>query len=201
MRGRRLARGHGLGLGLATVKRIVQLLNYPLRLRSIPGKGSRFSVQIPLADPARAQPISATIEQKVPNLIGGKLIVVIDDEESVRLGMQSLLESWGCKCITAMDGTEALANLDGRTPDFILADLRLRGNDTGIEAIGMLRAKLGESLPAVLISGDTATDQLRKVSAAGLTMMHKPLKPVRLRALINHYFASRGERRTADGVL
>jgi two-component system, sensor histidine kinase len=193
-------RTRGLGLGLATVKRIVQLLNYPLRLRSTPGKGSRFSIQIPLADPARAQPISATIEQKVPNLIGGKLIVVIDDEESVRLGMQSLLESWGCKCITAMDGTEALANLDGRTPDFILADLRLRGNDTGIEAIGMLRAKLGESLPAVLISGDTATDQLRKVSAAGLTMMHKPLKPVRLRALLNHEFASRAERKASEAV-
>jgi signal transduction histidine kinase len=185
-------RSRGLGLGLATVKRISQLLEHPLRLKSTPGKGSRFSIEVPLAGAADLQGISATIEHKVPNLLGGKLIVVIDDEESVRLGMQSLLESWGCQCVAATSAREALASLEGRTPDFIIADLRLSDNDNGIEAIGMLRAKLGESLPAVVISGDTGTDQLRRVSAAGLTMMHKPLKPVRLRALLNHEFATHG---------
>ena len=95
------------------------------------------------------QSIAQTIEQKVPNLIGGKLIVVIDDEESVRLGMQSLLESWGCKCIAAMDSAEALQSLNGssRAPDFIIADLRLRGESTGIDAIRELRAELGDSIP------------------------------------------------------
>ena len=184
-------RSRGLGLGLATVRRIVQLLGHPLWLRSTVGKGSRFTIEVPLADPTRVHSVAATIEQKVPNLIGGKLIVVIDDEESVRLGMQSLLESWGCKCIAAMDSAEALRDINGRAPDFIIADLRLRGESTGIDAIRELRAQLGDSIPAVLISGDTATEQLRKVSAAGLTMMHKPLKAVRLRALLNHEFAKR----------
>jgi two-component system, sensor histidine kinase len=184
-------RSRGLGLGLATVRRIVQLLGHPLWLRSTVGKGSRFTIEVPLADPARVQSVAATIEQKVPNLIGGKLIVVIDDEESVRLGMQSLLESWGCKCIAAMDSAEALRNINGRSPDFIIADLRLRGENTGIDAVRELRMQLGDTIPAVLISGDTATEQLRKVSAAGLTMMHKPLKAVRLRALLNHEFAKR----------
>jgi CheY-like chemotaxis protein len=169
----------------------VQLLGHPLWLRSTVGKGSRFTIEVPIADPARVQSVAATIEQKVPNLIGGKLIIVIDDEESVRLGMQSLLESWGCKCIAAMDSAEALKSINGRAPDFIIADLRLRGESTGIDAIRELRAQLGNSIPAVLISGDTATEQLRKVSAAGLTMMHKPLKAVRLRALLNHEFAKR----------
>ena len=107
--------------------------------------------------------------------------------------MQSLLESWGCKCIAATDSAEALRDLNGnvRAPDFIIADLRLRGETTGIDAIRELRAELGNAIPAVLISGDTATEQLRKVSAAGLTMMHKPLKAVRLRALLNHEFAKR----------
>src|SRR5262245_30166540 len=186
-------RSRGLGLGLATVRRIVQLLGHPLWLRSTVGKGSRFTIEVPVADPTRVQSIAATVEQKVPNLIGGKLIVVIDDEESVRLGMQSLLESWGCKCVAAADSTEALTSLNGngRAPDFIIADLRLRGENTGIDAIRELRAELGNTIPAVLISGDTATEQLRKVSAAGLTMMHKPLKAVRLRALLNHEFAKR----------
>ena len=182
-------RSRGLGLGLATVRRIAQLLDHPLKLRSTPGRGTKFAIEVPLADPARVYSASATVEQKVPNLLGGKLIVVIDDEESVRLGMQSLLESWGCKCIAAMDSAEALGAINGRAPDFIIADLRLRGDANGIDEIRTLRAQLGESIPAVLISGDTATEQLRKVSAAGLTMMHKPLKAVRLRALLNHEFA------------
>lgn len=193
-------RTRGLGLGLATVKRIANLLDHALRLRSVPGKGSRFTIEVPMADPTRVQSISATIEQKVPNLLGGKLILVIDDEASVRLGMQSLLESWGCKCITAMDADEALAGLATRAPDFIIADLRLRGERNGIDEIRMLRERLGAGIPAVLISGDTATDQLRKVSAAGLTMMHKPLKAVRLRALLNHEFAKQSELKTASNA-
>lgn len=184
-------RTRGLGLGLATVRRISTLLDHPLKLDSIVGHGSRFSIEVPLADTQRAPSVSATVEQKVPNLLRGKLIVVVDDEASVRLGMQSLLESWGCKCVTAMDAAEALAGLGSSIPDFIIADLRLRGEDTGIDVIRTLRAQLGDSLPAVLISGDTATEQLRKVSAAGLTIMHKPLKAVRLRALLNHEFARR----------
>ena len=193
-------RTRGLGLGLATVRRISILLGHPLQLRSVPGRGSRFTIEVPLADAERVQSISATVEQKVPNLLRGKLIVVVDDEASVRLGMQSLLESWGCKCITAMDASEALHELGDRLPDFILADLRLKGEDTGVDVIRILRSYLGESIPAVLISGDTATDQLRKVSAAGLTIMHKPLKPVRLRALLNHEFAKRSSARTAADV-
>lgn len=186
-------RSRGLGLGLATVRRIAQLLDHPLRLRSTAGRGSRFVIEIPIADPSKIVAVSATVEHKAPNLIGGKLIVVIDDEESVRLGMQSLLESWGCKCVPANDADEALQLLADRTPDFIIADLRLRDELNGIDAIRQLRARLGEAIPAVLVSGDTATEQLRKVSAAGLTMMHKPLKPVRLRALLNHEFARRSD--------
>ena len=93
--------------------------------------------------------------------------------------------------VRTFDAPEALGSINGRTPDFIIADLRLRGESTGIDAIRELRAQLGNSIPAVLISGDTATEQLRKVSAAGLTMMHKPLKAVRLRAMLNHEFAKR----------
>ncbi len=187
------ARARGLGLGLATVRRIVRLLDHPLQLTSTPGQGSRFVLEAPLADPATITAVSVTAEQKIPNLIRGKLILVIDDEESVRLGMISLLESWGCRGVAAEDAQGAIAALRERIPDFIVADLRLRGGATGVDVIRDLRHALGEPVPAVLISGDTAPEQLRKVSAAGLTMMHKPLKPVRLRALLNHEFARQRE--------
>src|SRR5690606_8596630 len=86
-------RTRGLGLGLATVRRVARLLGHELHLRSIPGRGSRFTLEVPLADPAKVASISATVEQRIPNLLRGKTIVVIDDEASVRLGMQSLLAS------------------------------------------------------------------------------------------------------------
>lgn len=190
-------RKRGLGLGLATVRRLADLLGHPIELRSEVGRGTRFRIRVPLAANQRTQ-AAATLEQKVPNLLRDKTILVIDDEASVRLGMQSLLESWGCRCITAADATEALRNAQGRAPDFILADLRLRAEASGIDAIHSLRAALGRGIPAVLISGDTASEQLRKVSAAGLTLMHKPLKAVRLRALLNHEFARREEMRKAQ---
>jgi signal transduction histidine kinase len=185
-------RKRGLGLGLATVRRLAMLLEHPIELRSRVNRGTMFRVRVPLAA-SQTLPIAATLEQKVPNLLRNKKILVIDDEASVRLGMQSLLESWGCTCITGADATEALRNSQGQIPDFIVADLRLRGDASGIDAIDSLRAALGRNIPAVLISGDTAPEQLRKVSAAGLTLMHKPLKAVRLRALLNHEFARRQE--------
>src|SRR5262249_33114631 len=111
-------RKRGVGLGLATVRRIAQLLGAPLKLRSRLGTGSMFALEIPVAEAAKTPITAATLETKVPNLIGGKTILVIDDEASVRLGMQSLLESWGCKCIAAADADEALRNVNGRTPDF-----------------------------------------------------------------------------------
>jgi two-component system, sensor histidine kinase len=184
-------RRHGLGLGLATVRRIVQLFGYSLALRSEPGKGSVFSLRVPLGEASRADEAEITAEQVVPDLLRDALIVVIDDEAAVRTGMKSLLQSWGCHCVAAADADEALREIDGRIPDFILADLRLRENRSGIDAIRACRAALGEEVPAVLISGDTATERLIEVSVAGLTMLHKPLKAVRLRAYLNHTLAQR----------
>src|SRR5690606_30581756 len=149
-------RRRGLGLGLATVRRILQLLDHPLRLHSEVGRGTRFSIHVPLTNPAQLHSITATLEQKVPNLLGGKRILVIDDEASVRLGSASLLTSWGCQCVAAEDVEQALALLEGRAPDFIIADLRLGAGGNGIEAIAAVRKALGENIPAVLVSGDTA---------------------------------------------
>jgi CheY-like chemotaxis protein len=182
-------RRKGLGLGLSTVQRVASLMGCPLTLRSRVGKGSMFAIEVPLG--LEAQPFThvLTAEIAVPDLLANRTILVVDDEASVRLGMQSLLESWGCRCIAAPGAEEAIDELKNKRPDFIIADFRLRDNKNGIEAVRTLRAALGDSIPAVVLSGDTAVDRLREVSAAGLTMLHKPLKAVRLRALLNHEFA------------
>lgn len=182
-------RRKGLGLGLSTVKRVATLMGCPLMLHSKVARGTMFGIEVPLGLEAQPYTNILTAEIAVPDLLANRTIVVVDDEASVRLGMQSLLESWGCKCIAAPGAEEAIHELHNKAPDFIIADFRLRDNKNGIEAVRALRAALGNTIPAVVLSGDTAVERLREVSAAGLTMLHKPLKAVRLRALLNHEFA------------
>jgi CheY-like chemotaxis protein len=164
-------------------------MSCPLTVRSRVGKGSVFAIEVPLGLEAQPYTHVLTAEIAVPDLLANRMIVVVDDEASVRLGMQSLLESWGCRCIAAPGAQEAIDELHNKKPDFIIADFRLRDNQNGIDAVRALRAALGSTIPAVVVSGDTAVERLREVSAAGLTMLHKPLKAVRLRALLNHEFA------------
>lgn len=182
-------RRKGLGLGLSTVKRVSTLMSCPLTVRSRVGRGSMFAIEVPVGLEAQPYTHVLTAEIAVPDLLANRTIVVVDDEASVRLGMQTLLESWGCRCIAAPGAQEAIDELHNRKPDFIIADFRLRDNQNGIDAVRALRAACGGSIPAVVLSGDTAVERLREVSAAGLTMLHKPLKAVRLRALLNHEFA------------
>ena len=182
-------RRKGLGLGLSTVKRVATLMSCPLTVRSRTGKGSIFAIEVPIGLEAQPYTHVLTAEIAVPDLLANRTIVVVDDEASVRLGMQTLLESWGCHCVAAPGAQEAIDELRNRKPDFIIADFRLRDNQNGIEAVRVLREALGTGIPAVVLSGDTAVERLREVSAAGLTMLHKPLKAVRLRALLNHEFA------------
>ena len=182
-------RRKGLGLGLSTVKRIATLLGLPLTLRSRVEQGSVFSIEAPLGLLAHVSLPEAVEDLRVTDLLAARTIVVMDDEAPVRSGMQSLLHSWGCRCIAVADADEALRELNQQAPDFILADLRLRDNLNGVDAVRALRAALGANIPAAVLSGDTAPERMREVSDAGLAMLHKPLKAFRLRALLNHEFA------------
>jgi two-component system, sensor histidine kinase len=185
-------RRKGLGLGLATVKRVTTLMGHTLTLRSRVGKGTVFSVEVPLGIEAQPDYSVKTLEpSNAPDLLSGRKIAVIDDEASVRMGMQSLLQSWGCHCITAATAEEVLAELQGMQVDFIIADLRLGDQRSGIEAVRILRDSLQANVAAVILSGDTASERIREVTSAGLAMLHKPLKAIRLRALLNHEFARR----------
>lgn len=105
------------------------------------------------------------------------LIVVIEDEAIVLAGYQMLFESWGYRVVAAPSTEEALRLLrDGHhSPDFILADYRLKEGNTGTEAIQALRSAFGSGIPGVLVTGDTAVDRLRHAAASGLPILHKPV--------------------------
>jgi CheY-like chemotaxis protein len=106
--------------------------------------------------------------------------MVIDDDEIVRSGMLHLLHDWGCECDTAESIEEALTLARLHAPEVVICDYRLRNQLTGVEAIAALRALLGETLPALLITGDTAPGRLREAKASGIPLLHKPVPPGKL---------------------
>jgi signal transduction histidine kinase len=185
----------GLGLGLAIVDRLCRLLGHPVELASIPGKGSRFSVSVPLVAKRRGPAEASVLPATITDPVSGKLIVVIDDDALVLDGMSGILRSWGCRVVAAVSDTTALTLLAqiGQQPDLIISDYRLADGKSGMEAIESLRGAMGVAVPAFLISGDTAPERLRDAGASGYHLLHKPVPLMTLRAMANRLVKARDE--------
>ena len=164
-------RTRGLGLGLSIVQRLGRLLDMPVTLSSELGVGTTVSLALPLADASEASPIEEPVETAAIPLCH---MLVLDDEAGVRVAMKTLLESLGCRVTLAASTDEAMRLASQDPPDVVLADFRLRGDESGIKAIRKLRQQQPD-LPAMLISGDTAQDRLIEAEQAGLRMLHKPV--------------------------
>ncbi|WP_331695182.1 NahK/ErcS family hybrid sensor histidine kinase/response regulator [Pseudomonas sp. ZY71] len=176
----------GLGLGLAIADGLCRVLGHTLRVRSWPGRGSVFSVSVPLAR-SQAMPASAAVELN-GKLLSGAQVLCIDNEDSILIGMNSLLSRWGCQVWTARNREECAALLsDGVRPQLALVDYHLDHGDTGTELMAWLRTTLGEPVPGVVISADGRPEMVAQVHAAGLDYLPKPVKPAALRALLSRY--------------
>lgn len=174
-------RSKGLGLGLAIVRRLTQMLDIDIKLESAPGRGSSFWMDLPAAR-LDAAPVPEAPEPVEPTSPGVKILVV-DDEEAIRLGMKTLLEEMGF-AVEVVASTEAAIDASRLFhPTVVLADWRLRGDDSGLHTIKALRMVWPE-LPALLISGDTAPDRLREARSAGVELLHKPVDAIVLRESI-----------------
>lgn len=168
----------GLGLGLAIVDGLATTLGNRLSLTSTAGRGSVFRVNVPLAKGAILTEAPDTIRQRNSSL--DARVLVIDDDESVRAGMRHLLRDWGCHCQTADNIEEALEMARSWQPQLIISDYRLREQRTGAEAISALRVALGQDVPGLLITGDTAPERLREAEVSGVPLLHKPVSPSQL---------------------
>jgi Na+/proline symporter/signal transduction histidine kinase len=180
--GARIARG--LGLGLSIVERVARVLGCVIELRSEHGSGSHFAVAVPRSNAAPVV-LPARDDGRVdPGQLAGTTALCIDNEPSVLDGMATLLQGWGCDVIKAPDLEIALAAIsEGATmPNGLLIDYHLdHGN--GIEAIVALRARCGD-LPAILITADRSPAVRERARAEGIQLLHKPIKPAALRALL-----------------
>ena len=183
------ARERGYGLGLAIVQRIARLLDHPIELRSARDEGACFSIAVPLARPSGAE--SQTVidrEERGPGEGDAGIVLVIENEESIRAGMKALLEGWGYRVVTAStaaSGMEELGEL-GLEPGLVIADYHLDQGATGTEAITEIRSRRGSPLPALIITADRSMEVHDAVANQGLSLLTKPVKPAKLRALIRH---------------
>jgi signal transduction histidine kinase/CheY-like chemotaxis protein len=179
-------RSKGLGLGLAIVARLGRLLGHRVSLRSRPGHGSLFSIDVPLGDAELIlPPAPASPPGQFP---ADALVLLVDDETVILRGMAELFDNWNIDLVTAHSADEAVLWLDslGRVPDVIVSDYRLPDDTDGIEVITRLRQKYGRDIPAIVVTGDTAPDTIQRITHAGFPLLHKPLRPAKLRALLTH---------------
>jgi signal transduction histidine kinase/ActR/RegA family two-component response regulator len=181
---RRHAAGHGMGLGLAIVRRLCALLGHDVQLASTLHRGSRFSIVVPRVAPSGPEAAagrSASPPIAVGAFFTGRRIVVVDDDPSVIAAMRALFDARGARVTGGEDAAAALAMLrtaDGARPpgaDLIVADLRLAEGASGLDAVAALRNALGRQVPALIVSGDTGADARTEVRRAGLRLLAKPV--------------------------
>lgn len=175
-------RSHGLGMGLAIVKRLAALLKHRLEVVSAPGRGTLFRIGVPRGGLTGIQEDLSPADTQPMQLQTTRMVLVIDDEEPIREGLRLLLQEWGFQVMTAADARQAeqaVAALEGRI-DLVLSDLHLGDGPSGTEAIASVRRLCGRDVAAVLITGDTGHERIDPVVACGYPVLFKPVQPRRL---------------------
>ena len=190
-------RTKGLGLGLAIVRRLANLLDMPLTMRSRVGKGTVFSLTVPLG----TGPIQAPTQTRLSGLDFDSLrVLIVDDEADVRLALALLLVGWGCDVLEAESLAQTRAEMAAAKwqPELAIVDLRLRQEESGIDLLDWLRAHVDPTLRGMIITGDIATERLADIKSSGYALLHKPVAPAKLRALMQQMVGKRAQTRSGQ---
>jgi PAS domain S-box-containing protein len=181
----------GFGLGLAIVRRLGEILEHRVDVRSTPGKGSGFSIEVPRGRAQVAVSESVLTSDFEAELFRGT-VLVIEDETSVRSAINRTLTSMGIGVIgvATVNDAATLMKQEDLCPDLVLCDYNLPGPMNGIESIQSLRAALAWNLPAIVMTGDTRSKTMDAVASHGMSVLVKPFLADELIQLINRLYRS-----------
>lgn len=168
-------RSRGQGLGLAIVRRTVDLLGHPLALRSVSGQGSCFSLGLPACQPQPAMAAPAAPSAAAAPLAGRRLWL-LDDDPVVREALVSRLVAWGAAVqpLGSLAALQQQLQSPGSGPELLLTDLRLPDGD-GLQAIALLRDRHGP-VPVLVVTGETASAEQATLAHPGVVLLHKPVQ-------------------------
>ncbi|MEY4563996.1 MAG: hypothetical protein RLZZ618_3273, partial [Pseudomonadota bacterium] len=171
-------RSRGLGMGLAIVKRLVLLMGHSLEVNSTPGRGTVFRILLKPTEMADMESVVLGADTVPSPLDADQTILLIDDEESIRTGMRELLQTWGYRVLEAGTIAEACTEVRRHAGviHLVISDLRLANKEDGIHAIERVRETYGAPLPALLITGDTSPEQVKRAHESGHQVLFKPVR-------------------------
>jgi signal transduction histidine kinase/FixJ family two-component response regulator len=199
-------RQRGLGLGLATVRKLAELVDCQVQLASWPQRGTRISVLLAPASVPNASRIPDQID--IPLDISGLRVLVVDDEPNILEGLSALLQEWGCDIRAAENEAQAIEMLSGwyHAPDLVISDLRLREGRSGVDVLHAVARHYGQDpqqpgFARLLVTGETRSDRIGEIAASRIPVLFKPVSPQKLReAMLASVFASRVARNEPDAT-
>ena len=193
----------GLGLGLAIVEKIAGILGHRISVKSVPGKGSMFAVEVPLSATApKTLPVPSMSEPMLERLQGAR-VWVLDNDAAICAGMRTLLEGWGCQVVTALSEQDLAGQVDNyhAETDLLIADYHLDNDQNGVDAVARINARRGRPIPALMITANYSNELKQQIREQGHTLMHKPVRPMKLKTAMSHLLGKGRRGQAPDGGL
>jgi PAS domain S-box-containing protein len=184
----------GLGLGLAIVEKIAGILGHRISVKSWPGRGSVFSVEVPVSATAPKSVPAPCLSEPMLERLQGARVWVLDNDAAICAGMRTLLEGWGCRVVTALSEQDLARQVDNyhAEADLLIADYHLDNDQNGVDAVARINARRGSAIPALMITANYSNELKQQIRELGHTLMHKPVRPMKLKTAMSHLLGQTG---------
>jgi CheY-like chemotaxis protein len=179
---------HSLGLGLNISRRLAQILNHPIHVTSTLGKGTNFSIDLPIGNVLHSSIGEPEINESIGGQFAGLICLLLEDDANLREALTTLLVRWGI-VVMQMDVFDDVASSVAaleHAPDIILTDYRLQGKIQGTDVTRDINALLHTSCPTIVMTADTSPELIQSIRDQGFPVMIKPISPPGLRVLMHN---------------